>query len=108
MSRLSSTAVLGMSDITSGRRGEFTCGRDTVARFPFCCSLAPSWQRWYRTSMTQLAEQLDKKLASWNPEVAAQVEQLVSDVIAMADANALDLLPSRPVVQKVLDLLDES
>jgi len=54
--------------------------------------------------MTQLAEQLDKKLATWNPEIAAQVEQLVSDVIAMADANALDLLPSRPVVQKVLDL----
>lgn len=58
--------------------------------------------------MTQLAEQLDKKLATWNPEVAAQVEQLVSDVIAMADANALDLLPSRTVVQKVLDALDES
>ncbi len=58
--------------------------------------------------MTQLAEQLDKKLATWNPEVAAQVEQLVGDVIAMADANALDLLPSRPVVQKVFDLLDES
>lgn len=58
--------------------------------------------------MTQLAQQLDKKLATWNPDVAAQVEQLVSDVIAMADANALDLLPSRTVVQKVLDTLDES
>lgn len=58
--------------------------------------------------MTQLTEQLDKKLATWNPEVAAQVELLVSDVIAMADANALDLLPSRTVVQKVLDTLDES
>ncbi len=58
--------------------------------------------------MTQLAQQLDKKLATWNPEVAAQVEQLVSDVIAMADANALDLLPSRTVIQKVLDTLDES
>jgi hypothetical protein len=58
--------------------------------------------------MTQLAQQLDKKLATWNPEVAAQVEQLVSDVIAMADANALDLLPSRTIVQKVLDTLDES
>lgn len=58
--------------------------------------------------MTQLAERLDKKLATWKPEVAAQVERLVSDVIAMADANALDLLPSRAVVQKVLDTLDES
>jgi hypothetical protein len=58
--------------------------------------------------MTQLAEQLDKKLATWNPEVAAQVQQMVSDIIAMADANALDLLPARGVVQKVLDTLDES
>lgn len=58
--------------------------------------------------MTQLAAQLDKKLATWKPEIAAQVEQLVSDVIAMADANALDLLPSRTVVQKVLDTLDEN
>lgn len=58
--------------------------------------------------MTQLAQQLDKKLATWNPEIVAQVEQLVSEVMAMADANALDLLPSRTVVQKVLDTLDES
>ncbi|BFU95948.1 MAG: hypothetical protein NTNFB02_26700 [Nitrospira sp.] len=58
--------------------------------------------------MTQLAQQLDKKLATWSPDVAAQVEQLISDVIAMADANALDLLPSRTAVQKVLDTLDES
>ena len=58
--------------------------------------------------MTQLAETLDKKLASWKPEVAAQVEQIVTDVIELADAQALDLLPSRTVVQEVLDTLDES
>jgi len=58
-------------------------------------------------AMTQLAEQLDKKLATWNPEIAAQVEQLVRDVIAKADATALDLLPSRTAVQHVLDTLDE-
>jgi len=58
--------------------------------------------------MTQLAEKLDKKLASWRPEVAAQVEQIVTDVIELADAQALDLLPSRTVVQDVLDTLDES
>jgi len=58
--------------------------------------------------MTQLAEKLDKKLASWRPEVAAQVEQIVTDVIELADAQALDLLPSRAVVQDVLDTLDES
>ena len=58
--------------------------------------------------MTQLAEKLDKKLASWRPEVAAQVEQIVTDVIELADAQALDLLPSRAVVQEMLDTLDES
>ena len=58
--------------------------------------------------MTQLAEKLDKKLASWKPEVAAQVEQIVTDVIEPADAQALDLLPSRVVVQEMLDTLDES
>ena len=58
--------------------------------------------------MTQLAEKLDKKLSTWRPEVAAQVEQIVTDVIDLADAQALDLLPSRAVVQEVLDTLDES
>lgn len=57
--------------------------------------------------MTQLAEQLNKKLETWNPEVVGQVKQLVDDVITMPNTNALDLLPSRLVVQKVLDLLDE-
>ena len=58
--------------------------------------------------MTQIAEKLDKKLATWQPEIAAQVEQIVTDVIELADAHALDLLPSRQVVQEVLDTLDES
>ncbi len=58
--------------------------------------------------MTQIAEQLDKKLATWSPEVAAQVEKIVTEVIELADADALDLLPSRSVVQEVLDTLDES
>ena len=75
---------------------------------PIMPHLAEPWRRCYRTSMTQLAEQLDKKLATWKPEIAAQVEQLVSDVIVMADANALDILSSRTVVQKALDNLDES
>jgi len=57
--------------------------------------------------MTQLAQTLDKKLATWRPEIAAQVEQIVTDVIDLADAQALDLLPSRTVVQEVLDTLDE-
>jgi hypothetical protein len=58
--------------------------------------------------MTQIAEKLDKKLTTWRPEIAAQVEQIVTDVIALADAQVLDLLPSRTVVQEVLDTLDES
>lgn len=58
--------------------------------------------------MTQIAEQLDKKLATWSPQVAAQVVQIVTDVIDSADARALDLLPSRAVVQEVLDTLDEN
>lgn len=58
--------------------------------------------------MTQIAEKLDKKLTTWQPEIAAQVEQIVTDVIALADAQVLDLLPSRTVVQEVLDTLDES
>ena len=57
--------------------------------------------------MTQLAQKLDKKLATWRPEVAAQVEQIVTDVIELADTDAPDLLPSRPIVQEVLDSLDE-
>ena len=57
--------------------------------------------------MTQLAQKLDKKLATWQPEIAAQVEQIVTDVIELADTNALDLLPSRAVVQEVLDTLDD-
>jgi predicted aldo/keto reductase-like oxidoreductase len=57
--------------------------------------------------MTQLAQKLDKKLATWRPEVAAQVEQIVTDAIELADTDTLDLLPSQAVVQEVLDALDE-
>ncbi len=57
--------------------------------------------------MTQLAQKLDKKLATWRPEVAAQVEQIVTDVIELADTDTLDLLPSTAVVEEVLDILDE-
>jgi hypothetical protein len=58
--------------------------------------------------MTQIAEKLDKKLATWSPQVASQVEQIVAEVIELADVQALDLLSSRTVVQEVLDSLDES
>jgi hypothetical protein len=68
-------------------------------------SLAGLGEVWYRHRMTRLAQKLDKKLASWRPEVAAQVEQIITDVIELADT--LDLQPSRTVVQEVLDTLDE-
>lgn len=70
-------------------------------------SLAGLGETWYRHPMTQLAQKLDKKLASWRPEVVAQVEQIITDVIELADTDALDLQPSRAVVQEVLDTLDE-
>lgn len=70
-------------------------------------SLARLGETWYRHPMIQLAKKLDKKLASWRPEVAAQVEQIITDVIELADTDTLDLQPSRAVVQEVLDTLDE-
>lgn len=70
-------------------------------------NLAGQGETWYRHRMTQLAQKLDKKLASWRPEVAAQVEQIITDVIELADTDTLDLQPSRTVVQEVLDTLDE-
>ena len=75
---------------------------------PDTSNVAPLYERCYHIRMTQLAKKLDKKLATWRPEVVAQVEQIVTEVMELADANAVDLLPSRAVVQEVLDTLDES
>jgi len=58
--------------------------------------------------MTRIADMLDKKLETWNPKTSAQVEQMVQEIIELADADALDLLPTRAVVQEVLDIIDES
>ncbi len=58
--------------------------------------------------MTAIAQKLDRKLESWDATKAAQVEQLVSEIIEAADSDSLDLVPSRKVTQEVLDLLDES
>ena len=64
-------------------------------------------EKWYCAGMSQLAKKLDKKLSTWRPEVSQQVEQIITDVIELADTDALDLEPSRAVVQEVLDTLDE-
>ena len=57
--------------------------------------------------MTHIVEELERKLSTWTPEAAAEVERLVADIIQWADADALDLMRSRHVEQEVLDLLDE-
>ncbi len=58
--------------------------------------------------ITAIAKQLDEKLKTWTPETAEQVENLVAEIIRLADNDALDLLRSRAVEQEVLDILDES
>ena len=57
--------------------------------------------------MDALAERLDTKLCKWNPDMAAQVRQQVTEIIELADQDVLDVLRSRLVEQEVLDMLDE-
>ena len=42
--------------------------------------------------MDALAEKLDTKLRTWQPETAAQVRQRVAEVIDLADEDVLDVL----------------
>ena len=70
---------------------------------PQTLNLAPMSERYSHTPMTQFAKTIDEKLASWRPEVAAQVEPIVTQVMEFADANAVGLLPAHTVVQEVLD-----
>jgi hypothetical protein len=58
--------------------------------------------------MEALLETLNTKLREWEPETAAQVRERVSEIIALADEDALDLVRSRAREQEVLDILDES
>lgn len=57
--------------------------------------------------MTAIAKRLDQKLTRWAPETAKKVEQLVAEIIDLADHDALDLARSRQVEQEVLDIIDE-
>jgi hypothetical protein len=57
--------------------------------------------------MDILVERLDHKLREWKPQTAAQVRERVSEIIALADQDVLDLMRSRETEQQVLDLLDE-
>ena len=57
--------------------------------------------------MDALAEKLEAKLRTWNPDTAAQVRERVAELIDLADDDVLDLMHSRAREQEVLDLLDE-
>jgi hypothetical protein len=57
-------------------------------------------------SMDALAKQLDAKLREWQPETADQVRQRITEIIELADQNALDVLRSRVVEQEILDIID--
>jgi len=58
--------------------------------------------------MTAIAKKLDETLTRWAPETAKKVEQLVTEIIDIADHDALDLARSRKVEQEVLDLINQS
>jgi hypothetical protein len=58
--------------------------------------------------MDVLAEQLDTKLRQWQPDTAKQVRIRVTEIIDLADQNALDILRSRTAEQEILDLIDGS
>ena len=60
-----------------------------------------------KESMDMLVERLDAKLREWEPNIAATVRERISEIIDLADRDALDIMRSRAVEQEVLDLLDE-
>jgi hypothetical protein len=57
--------------------------------------------------MEALLETLDARLREWKPETASQVRERVTEIIALADEDVLDLMRSRGREQEVLDILDE-
>jgi hypothetical protein len=56
--------------------------------------------------MEALVETLNAKLRQWRPETANQVRERVTEIIGLADQDALDLLRSRACEQDVVDILD--
>jgi hypothetical protein len=57
--------------------------------------------------MDALAERLEAKLRTWNPDTAAQIRERVAELIELADQDVLDGMHSRTREQEVLDILDE-
>lgn len=58
--------------------------------------------------MDALVQELDTKLHQWQPDIAQQVRQFLTEIIELADEDALDILRSRVVEQEVIALIDES
>ena len=55
--------------------------------------------------MDALVEKLNAKLREWRPETAAEVRELVTEVVELAERDFLDLARSRKVEEEVLKLL---
>jgi len=58
--------------------------------------------------MDAIVEKLNNKLHEWNPNIAQEVRESIAEIIELADNDALDIIRSRAVEQKVLDILDVS
>ncbi len=56
--------------------------------------------------MDVLAEKLNDKLHTWDPNISVVVKDYIEEIIELADQNALDLIRSRKAEQEVLDILD--
>lgn len=47
--------------------------------------------------MDALIQELDMKLRQWQPDIAQQVREYLTDIIELADRDGLDLVRSRIV-----------
>jgi hypothetical protein len=56
--------------------------------------------------MEAITAKLENKLQEWKPETSEKVQALVTEIIELADEDALDLGRSRSAEQEVLDALD--
>ena len=56
--------------------------------------------------MEALLETLNARLHEWKPETADQVRERVTEIVGLADQNALDVLRSLAREQEVPDILD--
>lgn len=60
-----------------------------------------------KRAMDVLAEKLDTKLREWKPDTAAEVKERITEIIDLADQDALDIMQARAIEEDVLSLLDE-